>query len=157
MRIPQMIIERFESKFDKLDHNQCWNWKTGRFSDGYGQFRFNGRSIGAHRFSYMVYVGDVPKHLSVCHTCDNKLCVNPTHLFLGTTADNHADRDRKGRQARGERQGSAKLTAFKVRTIRRLYCYGSRDLGTGGLAKKFGVSQQLVVRIVNREVWRHLL
>lgn len=90
------IRSRFEEKFEKSD---CWIWKASRRGhNGYGGFRVNKNSIRlAHNVSYELYIGPIPEGLKVLHTCDNPLCVNPSHLFLGTQLDNIKDRDVKGR------------------------------------------------------------
>lgn len=91
------IRSRFEEKIQKAT---CWIWKAGkRGNNGYGGFRVNSTSIRlAHNVSYELYVGEIPKGMKVLHKCDNPLCVNPNHLFLGTQLDNIKDRDMKGRQ-----------------------------------------------------------
>lgn len=144
--------ERFEAKFEKGDG--CWNWKAGKQRDGYGQFRFAGRHQRAHRVSWMLYVGEIPDNLQVLHHCDNPSCVNPSHLFLGTIADNAHDRDSKGRcrgaGPGGERHGGAKLTEKQVAAIRERRSAGARNTV---LAKEFNVAQQTISSIVCRRRW----
>ena|SRR5688572_8536796 len=85
--------------------SNCWQWRASITSAGYGKFgAARGRFIDAHRFSWQHHFGEVPSGLLVCHRCDNKLCVNPEHLFLGTHADNMRDMVEKGRAARSRRK-----------------------------------------------------
>jgi hypothetical protein len=93
--------QRFLNKVNKLDGG-CWEW-TGRLFDntGYGQYSINSRPVSAHRHSYQVYKGDIPNGLLVRHTCDNRKCVNPDHLIVGTQQDNMNDMVERNRQSQG--------------------------------------------------------
>lgn len=131
--------------------NGCWLWTGQVERTGYGVIEFNDSSYKAHRLAYFLHFGTDPGSLCVCHTCDNRICVNPHHLFLGTLKDNNDDRDRKGRHVAllGERQGGAKLTASDVREIRRS-TDKQRDL-----AVAYGVSQSTIWR-ARKTNWRHI-
>lgn len=84
---------RFMGKVQKL--HSCWFWIASKRNTGYGAFKIYGKVIDAHRVSYMIHKGDIPYGLLVCHSCDNRLCVNPDHLWLGTYRDNVRDMYRK--------------------------------------------------------------
>jgi hypothetical protein len=140
---------RFWSKVKKA--SGCWLWTGAVGKVGYGNFGTGGGvTVGAHRFSYELHCGPVPDGKLVLHRCDNRLCVRPDHLFLGTHKDNTADASNKGRLARGERQGGAKLTADQARTI-----YTSEKT-QDQLAAEFGVSQAQVYRIRAGRAWAHV-
>jgi DNA-binding transcriptional regulator YiaG len=146
--------ERFWGKVRK--GAGCWEWTASVNGHGYGQImtRENGRRrlLLAHRVSYLWHKGD-PGEMCVMHTCDNRKCVNPEHLTLGTRADNQRDMARKGRSARGERGGHARLTAPAVAEIRRLRSSG---VGQADLAARFGVSQPTISDIEHRRTWGHV-
>ncbi len=93
------------SKSNFYNKVPCWEW-TGGLTEGYGMIRFNYENFYAHRISWIIENGEIPDNLLILHKCDNRLCVNPKHLFLGTIADNMKDKVKKGRQARGETHGS---------------------------------------------------
>ena len=148
------IAERFAAMVQKTEG--CWLW-TGSVSGGwYGQIQSGprgGRPLLAHRLSYELHVGPIPDGLYVLHRCDNGLCVNPDHLFLGTHDDNMHDRDTKNRVAHGERHCNARLTEDQVKSIRRRSAAGDSD---ETIAKEFGISTWNVRHIVKRETWKRV-
>lgn len=121
-------ITRFWRNVRKGDG--CWEWTAGMSNtNGYGVFTtpYNPHQ-SAHRFAWVIHNGPIPEGLHVCHHCDNRKCVRPDHLFLGTAKDNTHDMIRKGRQAVGERAGQSKLTTQQVAEMRSLY-KGRRKAG----------------------------
>lgn len=149
----------------------CWLWRGTKQTgpDGYGRMKVNGRYVSAHRVSWYLSYGEHPKDLNVLHACDTPACVRPSHLFLGTLADNNRDMVMKGRVAagdrhgtathpesttKGERSGHAKLTAEEVIAIRRLYKGGGCTYLA--LALRFGVKLATVSDIIRRRTWSHV-
>lgn len=154
--------ERFESKVEKIPEAGCWVWMGSLNNKGYGVFSLNRKQKYAHRVSYQLYNGPIPDGLYVLHRCDNPACVSPTHLFLGTQKDNMRDMMAKGRR-KWERGGNGRsgegvhfheLTELQVLEIRRLRSVDG--MFQQEIAEKFGVSQPLVSRILNRKVWKHI-
>lgn len=146
------VADRLWSRVDK--DGECWNWTGYVTSDGYGRMGYDGRVEGCHRVAYQLVVGPIPEGMCVCHRCDNRRCVNPSHLFLGTNLDNMVDKTNKERQARGETHPRAILTEAKVIEMRRIYAAGG--IIQAELAKHFGVSPGTVGCIVSRHTWKHL-
>lgn len=137
----------------------CWEWMAGRVKAGYGVFWDGTRQVRAHRYSWELHKGPIPPGLNVCHHCDNPPCVNPDHLFVGSHADNVADRVGKGRtrtrtwDERGEINPAAKLTNVQVATIK---AKGLAGYTIMELASEFGVSFSNVAMILRGKTWSHI-
>lgn len=143
------VGDRFWSLVQKSDG--CWLWMGHR--QRYGRFWDGTQQISAHRFAYTYLVGQIPDGLFVCHACDVPACVRPDHLFLGTGAENVADRNTKGRQIRGERHHQATLRTEDVLDIRARFANGETQTA---IARSYGVSCFCVSSIVRRNTWRHV-
>lgn len=130
----------------------CWDFAPAKATIDYCDIKVSGRQTSAHRLSYELFCGPIPQGMFVCHTCDFPRCINPAHLFLGTAADNMADKVAKGRQARGERQGLAKLTWPAVRQIRADFTAGLASVST--LARKHGVHSKAIYLLIAGKTWR---
>lgn len=131
----------------------CWEWRAAKSRVGYGVIRELGRSFYAHRCAWEAMNGPIPPGLEICHTCDNRGCVNPAHLFVGTRADNMADASQKDRTCFGVSRRNAKLNDDKVREIRVLVGAG---LSKAEAARQFGVSLSTLIRVVDRRSWRRV-
>jgi len=94
---PTITVEEFYSRAKKDENSGCWLWQKSVTRGGYGQQGYKMYNYSAHRLSWIFSVGPIPKGLAVCHKCDNPLCINPEHLFLGTQKDNVQDMMKKGR------------------------------------------------------------
>ncbi len=130
----------------------CWVWTGALTHNGYGVFyaRLNGQTFWrAHRYSWTLHNGVIPDGLGICHSCDNRACVKPTHLFPATQQQNLQDASRKGRLS-GENNANAKLTEEDVRAIRL-----SHD-DPNALAAMYGVHPTHIARILNYEKWAHV-
>jgi len=137
--------------------NACWPWIGARTYQDYGAFGVLKKTYRAHRLIYEIVNGTFDKSLLVCHRCDNPPCCNPAHLFLGTHADNAQDKNNKGRQSRGEKNGRAKLTARNVLFIRLRYEPRDAVFGAKPLAARFNVSDRLIQQIVANKIWKKTL
>lgn len=151
-------LERFMSKVRKTE--TCWEWTASVGSHGYGAFAVGSLKAGAkvartmacaHVYSYALFRGPTGS-MFVCHTCDNRRCVNPDHLFLGTSKDNVVDMIKKRRGLIGAKNGHAKLTEADVLAIRALL---GKQRGKD-IAAKFKVSHALICDIAKGRAWAHV-
>jgi len=151
MRIDDSTIKRFWGKVDK--NKECWEWIGPCNPGGYGNFGLGGKTVSAHRVAWRIARGEIPDQLWVLHRCDNRRCVNPDHLFLGTRTDNVRDMGAKGRRRsddclpKGTDCSWAKLTEEQIDRIRQ------SDLPQKVLAVELGVSQALISMIRTRKRW----
>lgn len=172
--------ERFWSKVDQVEDG-CWLWQGTMLRQGYGCFKIAGKMHKAHRVAYTLVMGVIPSGLLVCHHCDNRSCVRPDHLFLGTTKDNVQDAKKKGRLATGDRSGArlhsermtrgaahwshlyperhrgelngrARLTREQVEDIRTRYATSTASQFI--LADEYHVVQTTISAIVRNKNWR---
>lgn len=148
------VAARFASKVDRSGGDDaCWPWLSWVDDHGYGRFTLNYRSQHAHRIA-LVLDGRDPGSGYACHTCDNKVCVNPRHLYVGTAQTNRRDAVARGRATynplRGEASPRARLTTAQVTAIR-----GAEGISQRQLAVAYGVSQGHISRIRTGRNWSH--
>lgn len=145
------FAKKFRAQVEK--RGGCWKWLGTLKPKGYGLFdgrRDGKRYWSAHRYAYHLLKGPIPKGLHVLHRCDNPSCTNPDHLWLGTNADNHLDKLRKGRQSKGRRVNTAKLREHEVLEI-----FNSSD-SVAALSKRFNIHNSVVYNIRNGKCWSHV-
>jgi hypothetical protein len=148
---------RFWTKVNVAGPEDCWDFFAAHDKNMYGRFsvRINGvkTTIRAHRYSFFLRFGFLPQETSlVCHTCDHPWCVNPNHLFLGSSNDNTQDKVMKGRQARGVKIANSTLTEKEVREIREL----TPSMSKSKLSKLYGISRSTLLAIILRKTWKHI-
>lgn len=169
-RVLETMVNNIISRWIKT----CVTWPGAYDKDGYGRIVFvkNGKRtrVRVHRLAWeMAMTQKIPSGMLCCHICDNPSCINPFHLFVGTTQDNTADMVMKGRQAkgnshawslhpdkapRGEENGNSSLTGAEVLAIRSEY--GKEVRSQRKLAKKYKVTKRCIQQIVRKETWRHI-
>lgn len=149
------LICRFMNKVEKME--KCWIWKGGKnknqWGKKYGTFQMEDKLMLAHRVSYEIFKEKIPEEKLVCHSCDVELCVNPSHLWLGTYKDNMEDMRKKGRGNfyKGEESPGAKLTEKEIEEI--------KDLRNGGMMIKdiallYNVTRHAIQNILSGRSWR---
>ena len=133
----------------------CWYWTGPINNNSYGRIYVSGRREFTHRLSYKIFNGEINGSL-VCHTCDNKLCVNPDHLFLGNHSINALDMHAKGKSNKpiGERIGIAKLNINKVIEIRNMF--HENMASKTNIAKHFGVHPNTIHAVITERTWKHI-
>lgn len=128
----------------------CWIWNGARTGSGYPQMTIGGKAQTVHRLQYRQARGPIPAGHVVCHSCDNKLCVNPDHLFCGTQKSNMQDMKAKGRHLYGERSPRAKLSESQVRAI----LADPRKLRE--ISQQYNITMAAVSAIRKRKIWKHI-
>lgn len=160
--IPPKKIARFRERIEasiSVDGNGCWIWQRAKATNGYGSFALGGgKAARAHRISFEVFVGDIPCGLDVCHRCDVRACVNPSHLFTGSRSENILDASSKNRvsrthQKKGSQHPSAKLDEQKAAEILVLLSSGEPKTR---IAKRYGVSDRVILLISRGQLWKHV-
>jgi hypothetical protein len=169
-------LEKLVKNNYEVKENGCWEWTSSISSpSGYGKLDFKGKTVSAHRASYKVFKGEIPKGKHICHSCDNRKCVNPDHLWVGTAKDNVHDMIKKGRQGstkgrklcpehlakfhgnRSSREGSkhhlAKLDEEKVKEIKKMIRDGHKN---NEIAEIYNVDKSNISLIRNGKRWLHV-
>lgn len=146
-----LIAERFMAKVRRTD--SCWIWSAAKYWSGYGAFRYFNRIIPAHRASYQIHTGKIPDGFVVMHRCDNKSCVNPAHLKIGTQMENIRDKMTKGRQLRGEKHGRALL---EEKDVRQIHSLRRKNMTMEKIGSIFGIGSSHVSQILSRRMWGHV-
>lgn len=153
--IPEILLNTlccFWEKVDKKSDSECWNW-IGAISGGYGHLSIKHENFQAHRLSYYIHYNKDPGVLLVCHECDNRSCVNPHHLFLGTVSDNIQHGFDTGRMCQqGSLNGNAKLTEEHIKEIRELL----NSMSQNEIAKRYNVSRTTITNFVNGYNWSNI-
>ena len=146
-------IDRFWSLVAVAGDNECWIWKLAVGSRGYGKITMHGKTRNAHRIAYEIWHGGIDAKRFVLHTCDNRMCVNPNHLYQGSHEDNMRDRCERSRTARGASHGMSKISDDDVR---RIFEMRVDMMSQPKIAVAIGISNQMVSRILAKRAWRHL-
>jgi len=161
IKYEQKDIERFYSRIDTIEEGPdtgCWKIDYAKDKDGYSTFSINGTKIGSHRFMYLIHHPDEEEkidNLYVCHSCDNRWCVNPDHLWLGTNDENMADMVNKNRQAKGSDNGNSSLTENDVEEML-INIQSGYFRSTIEIMNHYDIKSFMVHSILRGEYWTHV-
>jgi len=153
----ETFFNKFKSKVELKTDTDCWEWNAGKNVHGYGLVRFNKKTSLAHRVSYKIFNGDIPKNMKVLHICDNPVCVNPEHLRLGSHVENMIDMARKGRQGSQVLQLEDVVAIKKFLKRRNRSKTGRMEYGASRfLCRWFNVSRETITQIISGRNWSHV-
>lgn len=158
MIITEKDVKRFGTKYAVNEETDCWEWQAGIGTQGYGRFKIQQpepRTVYAHRVSFVMHAGAIPEGSLVLHKCDNRRCVNPAHLFLGSQLDNMQDMAKKGRDINrvGSKNPNAKLSDTDVFDI---YDFYEKTKSTLKVAAEWNITKNMAWLIVRGKQWKHL-
>lgn len=162
-RFREMMGKSLDRHVSKGKPEECWEWQGYRNSGGYGILTIHGKTYRAHRVAYEAANGSIPANLMICHSCDNRRCCNPAHLWAGTCADNMRDCKEKGRlvlakyapgmrRVSGVEHGRSKLTEEQVRFA----ILEGANISCSELARRFGVDRTAISQMRHRKTWNAL-
>ena len=154
-RKKKSVEDRFWAKVNKDTGTDCWHFTGALLSNGYGHFAVNEKMIKAHRFSFELHNGPIAEGMCCLHSCDNRRCCNPSHLFIGTHTENMRDMIKKNRdnKSKGSSHYKSKLDEDCVLIIKKRIAYGEKNID---LAKEYGVCHQTISLIKNGHTWAHV-
>jgi len=140
----------------KKNENGCWEWTGGLSARGYASMHYEGKRTPLHRLSYILFRGPIPNDKLACHTCDNKKCINPDHIYIGTHKTNFRDAKERNRlrTRRGSAHPSSKLNEDKVRFIRFHYQNG---FDIREMSSFFGVTKSILYQTAKGQRWKHVI
>jgi predicted XRE-type DNA-binding protein len=156
MEISEKDKARFWSYVDRGNPDECWQWKGGFQSGGYGCFNPYKMPVGtrmSHRIAWVLTHGKIKPQLQINHRCGNRSCCNPSHLYAGTQKENMRDRKEHGREQHGSKAWNSKLTEFDIKIIFELR---KRGLSQTQIAPIFGVTSQTISHILSGKGWSHI-
>lgn len=145
--------EDFWARVLRQGVDECWPWQGAATRGGYGHLKYGRTWVYAHRLAYELTYGPLLSGYNALHSCDNRPCCNPHHLFSGTTQDNINDKVSKGRQPRGDTHYKSILTAIDVVRIRALH---AEQVPLSKIASSFGVNKRTLEAVVYRKTWKHV-